>query len=66
MAFVSVPEERFILDVYKTWLAFFATDSSFSHVSVTPTMPDFDVRAKFPALVLKRVSEENWSLDRLS
>lgn len=65
MAFLSVPEDRFLTDVLKTWLVLFTSDVEFNEVNVTPKQPDVDSEFQVPSLVLKRVSEEDWALTRL-
>jgi len=65
MAFVSVPEERIIIDLQKTWLSLFAEDNAFADMNILPEGKDKDEEFKIPSLVLKRVGAENFSLDRL-
>lgn len=65
MAFVSVPEERIITDLQKTWLTLFSDDADFSEINIIPEGHDQDENFKLPSLVLKRVGAENFSLVRL-
>lgn len=64
--FVSVPEARFLLDVQKTWMTLFKNDAAFSGLHLRTKHPDNDVDFVYPLLVLKRVGDEKWSLNRLS
>ena len=66
MAFVSVPEERFLINVTKTWLKFFSADVNFSDVNILPVNANIDNDFQLPSLVLRWVSDEKWTLSRLS
>lgn len=66
MSFTSVPEERLQLDILQTLITFFSEDPKFAELEVTPNHPDKDTEFKIPSLVVKRVSNEDWALSRLS
>lgn len=66
MAFTSVPEERFLNDVLKTWIMYFKDDTNFSTLKLMPRNPDKDEGFDVPCLVVKRVSDQDWALTRMS
>lgn len=66
MAFTSVPEERFLTDVLKTWLTLFSENSNFSGVNITPNYPDKDTAFELPCIVVNRVGSARWVAQRLS
>lgn len=66
MPFVTVPEDRFLTDILKTWITFFSSDVGFAQIPVRPDHPDVDTAFQLSCLVVKRVPPENWSLARLS
>lgn len=66
MAFISVPEERFITDLMKTWLQYFSKDPDFSKVHITPRQPDVDKDFSLPSLCIRLIGSGNWNTTRLS
>lgn len=64
--FTTVPRLRFETDIFKTWLKFFKSDPNFERLSIRSKHPNIDKDLVLPILVLKPVSSEDWSLDRLS
>lgn len=64
MVFISVPEERFVTDVMKTWLTFLKDVPEFANVNILPRQPDVDVDFKYPAICMLRVEPEDWQVTR--
>lgn len=64
--FRSVPEERFITDVHKTLLSYFAKDPELLGVKVMPKYADESVLFTEPTLLIFRTDLESWDLDRTS
>lgn len=63
-AFVSVPEARFLLDVQKTWMVLFKNDANFNGLALRTKHPDNDKDFTLPMLVLNRVGDDKFSLNR--
>lgn len=64
MAFVSVPDERFMTDILKTWISYFKDDSAFTWLRITTKAPDETEKFTFPSLCIIRIGEEWFSLAR--
>ena len=64
MAFVSVLKEDFLEDINKTWITFLQNSWLFTWIDFKVNMPDTDKNLKLPLIVLKRVSDDKWTLSR--
>jgi len=58
MAFATVPEERILTAIRKTWLYYFKNDPAFAGFHIVPYMPDIDTNFKLPALTMKVIKED--------
>jgi len=57
---VTLPEERIIEDVMKSWLVFLQAIPEFAGVNILPAFPDDTEKMQFPSLVMHRVGEDIW------
>lgn len=64
MAFVSVQQETLLTDIIKTWINHFTSTWNFAGVNFRVDTPDTDIDLKLPLVVLKRVSNDTWSINR--
>lgn len=64
MAFVWVQQETLLTDIIKTWIKFFKDTWDFQGINFRVTTPDTDKDLVLPLIVLKRVSNDTWSISR--
>lgn len=64
MVFTTVPENRFVTDVMKTWLTFLRNIPELAGVAILPRQPDVDIDFALPTIALLRVDTENWEVTR--
>lgn len=64
MAFVSVEQKTFFSDILKTWVLLLNSNSELEWVAIRVDTPSTDIELKLPLIVLKRVSNDEWSLRR--
>ena len=65
MTFVSIPEERFMEDVLKTWIEYFKTEPQLAGLNVTPKQPDETTTFSYPSMVVTRIAQETFALARV-
>lgn len=62
--FITIPEEKFLEMVLKTWIMLFKTDDDFEDIKVIPAYPDDTSKLALPTLVVQQVSNGQWALAR--
>lgn len=64
MAFVWIQQETLLTDIIKTWIKYFKDTWDFTGINFKVATPDTDKELTLPLIVLKRVSNDSWSVNR--
>ena len=64
MTFVSIQQETLLTDIIKTWIKYLTDTGEFLWIAFKLDTPDTDIDLKLPLIVLKRVSNDTWSVNR--
>ena len=65
MTFVSVQQETLLTDIIKSWVYYLNNTWNFIGVTFRTDTPDTEIQLTLPIIVLKRVSNDTWSNNRI-
>jgi len=65
MTFISVQQETLLTNIIKSWVYYLKNTWNFAGVNFRNTTPDTEIDLVLPIIVLKRVSNDTWSNNRI-